>query len=382
MNSPSPLSPEAARALFEGQICGLSTNEYLRNESLVATLDAVTQPRAQFLREELRLSLQAGSPAPGKAKVLRIALSNVALENYAGSELWVADAARYLQAAGVPVIVHTPRPGRVAEDLRRLGITVTASAEEIAAFLPTLIQVNHFAAAAPMLTRLAGLATVFNMVHGLLPRPGMPGYNGVDRYGAVSILSRAKIHMLTGTPWDRIAQLPNFFDERRFTAISNSGGARRAALFSSQTSSECRERLRALLAKLGFSLDHIGYHGGIATAAPERVLPQYDMIFAVGRSAIEALASGAHVVLWDSGIAGPAVTEDNFWSCVAANFSLASNTLPWRFVLDDESAAWVQAQVQQISAASRQRTTQLTRAYLPLSAAGARLLGYYEEINA
>ena len=377
-----PLSPPAARALFEESICDLPTHEYLRNTKLVAGLDAVIRPRAAALEAELRAYLQKGAPSPGPGKALRIVLSNIALDNYAGSELWTADVAKYLHASGVPVIVHTPQPGALAEDLRRLGIMVTASVEEVAAFAPTLLQVNHFADAAPLLARLAGQVPVLNMVHGLLPRPGMPGDGSVDHYGAVSIHARAKIHMVTGMPWEGITQLPNFVDDRRFTAIGAPGGVRRAALFSSRTQVECRETLRAVLAELDITLDHIGYNGGTPTATPERVLPQYDIVFAVGRSAIEALASGTHVILWDYGITGPAVTEENFWSCVATNFDLASNTLPWRFILDAGAQNWVRSQVQQISAASRQRTRELTRAYLPLSAAGPRLLAFYGEMGA
>lgn len=63
------------------------------------------------------------------------------------------------------------------------------------------------------------------------------------------------------------------------------------------------------------------------SSAPGRVLPTYDTVFAVGRSATEALACGAHVVPRDFGMIGPAVTPSNFWHCVAANFDLASKTL-------------------------------------------------------
>jgi hypothetical protein len=147
-------------------------------------------------------------------------------------------------------------------------------------------------------------AVIFNMVHGLLPRPGLPGYSSVDCYGCVSIHSKAKVYALTGVGWDDIVMLPNFFDDRRFTQISNPTGTRKALIFSSRTPAEFRERLRTLLTQLGFALDHVGY-GGTVSPTPEQVLPQYDLVFAVGRSAIESLASGAHVVLWDYGVILP-----------------------------------------------------------------------------
>jgi hypothetical protein len=214
---------------------------------------------------------------------------------------------------------------------------------------------------------------MINMIHGLLPRPGLPGYSDVDHYCCVSIHAKAKTHVLTETAWSDIEMLPNFFDERRFTKISSPTGARKALIFSSRTPEQSRERLRSVLSPLGFEVDHIGYGGGEPTTEPERLLAEYDVIFAVGRSAIEAVASGAHVVLWDFGIIGPAVTEDNFWSCVTSNFDLASNALPWRFIEDSAAADWIREQVGKISEVGRVQTTRLARTYLPLAAAGARL---------
>lgn len=97
--------------------------------------------------------------------------------------------------------------------------------------------------------------------------------------------------MLTGRPWSEILLLPNFFDERRFTAISTPAAPRRAALLSSRTSPGIRDQLSRALARLGVSLDQIG-SGGTVVADPERWLAKYDLVLAVGRSAIEA-----HVVL-------------------------------------------------------------------------------------
>jgi hypothetical protein len=74
------------------------------------------------------------------------------------------------------------------------------------------------------------------------------------------------------------------------------------------------------------------------------------------------------------------VTAQNYWQCVATNFDLASNTLPWTFIEDGEGPGWLRDQVLKINATSRTQTTQLTRAYLPLSAAGARLIEAYHDI--
>jgi FkbM family methyltransferase len=373
------LSPAEYKTLFDNNICDLPTHLYLRNPRLIGRLDHVIAPRAQAEAMAAKARLQLGAQAHPHLSGVRIALCNVALDNYAGSELWVSDIAKYLKTSGIDVIVYSPHCGKVAADLGMAQVRVTSSIDDVACFDPSLLHINHFESAKPLIERLKKSALVFNMIHGLLPRAGLPGSSSVDCYGCVSIHSKAKIHLLTETGWDEILTLPNFFDERRFTQISSPPESRKALIFSSRTPPEFRERLRALLRPLDFTLDHVGY-GGTVSSRPEQVLPQYDLIFAVGRSAIESLASGAHVILWDFGLIGPAVTAQNYWQCVATNFDLASNTLPWTFIEDPEGPGWLRDQVLKISAASRTQTTELTRAYLPLSAAGARLIEAYHDI--
>jgi FkbM family methyltransferase len=376
------LTADEYKNLFDDNICDLPTHLYLRNPCLVRHLDKIIAPRAEAEALAAESCLLLGAPARHPLTPLsgaRVALCNVALDNYAGSELWVSDVAKYLKSAGIDVVVYSPLCGKVAADLIKAQVPVAMSIEEVASFGPSLLHINHFKSAQPLIERFRGSAAIFNMIHGLLPRPGLPGYSSVDCYGSVSIHSKAKIHALTGTDWRDILSLPNFFDERRFTQISSASGTQKALIFSSRTPPEFREQLRSFLIPLGFTLDHIGY-GGVVSPTPEQVLPRYDLVFAVGRSAIESLASGAHVILWDFGVIGPAVTPENYWECVATNFDLASNTLPWKFIEEPEGLAWLREQVRRMSPKSRIQTTQLTRTYLPLSAAGARLMGAYNDI--
>jgi hypothetical protein len=366
------------RSFFKDRICDLPTHAYLLGKDTSQVLTPLISSHFESDTKSNQSTLIAGSKPPPRNEKLRVALSNVALASHAGSELWTFDTAKYLLTCGFELIVYSPALGAVAERLRSDRINVTSSVNDVESFKPTLLHVNHFQSTAPLVERLKGRLPVINMIHGLLPRPGLPGYVDVDRYCCVSIQAKAKIHVLTGVAWSEIATLPNFFDERRFTEISDPTGGGKALLFSSRTPSEQREQLRAVLSTLGIELDHIGY-GGQPTAEPERFLAAYDIIFAVGRSAIEALASGAHVVLWDSGVIGPAVTPDNFWRCVTSNFDLASNVLPWTFIETQEAAPWIRDQVDKINEPGRSHTTRLARTYLPLSAAGSRLLELYHQ---
>jgi hypothetical protein len=374
----SALSTAAYRDLFDKRICDLRTDDFLRDPTLTDVIAPLV--RTHFAPEtatiRARLSSNQPAPPPPRLDAMRIVLTNRGLEYYAGSELWTSDIAKYLVRNGVATIAYAPALGAIAEQMAAAGVQVTASIDEVEAFAPNLLHVNHFEAVTPLIERLRGQVVLVNMIHGLLPRPGLPGLEHVDRYCCVSIHARIKTHLLTETPWEAIETLPNFFDEQRFAPISRTGKSAKALLFTSRTPPEQRERLRKFLAPLGFSLDHVGY-GGQVTTEPERLLPLYDIVFAVGRSAIEALASGCRVILWDFGIIGPAVTAANFWQCVVVNFDLAANALSWRFIDDPTAGDWIRRQIAAFDD-REDATTDLTRRYLSLSAAGARLLSMYD----
>jgi len=57
-------------------------------------------------------------------------------------------------------------------------------------------------------------------------------------------------------------------------------------------------------------VDVIGAGAGNVVADPEEHLPQYDLVFAKGRCALEAMAVGAAVVLCDAAGSGPMITPD------------------------------------------------------------------------
>ena len=363
---------------FESRLCNLTTQAYLLNDDNHKPISDLISRHAADEIERVQNSLSRQATKRVGSKEPRVVLCNYGMDGYAGSELWTSDVAKYLKSQGISAIVYTGVIGLVAKSLAEAGVEVTSSLERVERFEPNLLHINHFEAARPVIDRMNARVPIINMVHGLLPRPGLPGYEGVKQYCCVSIASKAKIHLLAGTEWEKIETVPNFFDEQRFTGIGDASSVRRAVLLSSRTSPEHREQLRATLDALGIELDHIGY-GGRPTANPEQWLSSYDLVFAVGRSAIEGLASGAHVILWDAGIIGPGVTRDNFWRCVTDNFSLPANLLYWTFVDYPDAQAWITKEVTAISADGRRQTTSCTRSYLPLCSLGAKLVEVFDK---
>jgi hypothetical protein len=362
-------------ALFEERICERRTKEFLLTPELVSL---VAPMMMQFVEEEersLRARLTDVSLPEETAAIIaqrpRIALTNCHLANFAGSELWTHDIARYFTRIGLPTMVWSPVIGRIAELIEQSGVRVTSDPAEIASFEPESIQVNHHAIAAPVLAQLPQRTAIVNTVHGLLPRAELPGVQGVDLYCAVALHAKASICLLVNAHWRSIHMTPSFYDKERFRNVRNHDGKKRALLFSSKTTPEEREPLSRILAQAGYTLDHTGY-GGIPNGAPEEILPQYDLVFAVARSAVEALASGCRVILWDAGLVGPMVTADNFWRCAVSNFSLLGCVLPWRTITHVSADSWLLGQLEYNILASA--ACDLTRTYLSLDRVGPLLI--------
>jgi len=78
--------------------------------------------------------------------------------------------------------------------------------------------------------------------------------------------------------------------------------------------------VQAACRQMNLELDVIGYRAGNPCKEPENLLPQYDLVFATGRSALEAMACGCAVILVGGFGSGPLVTPANFGELRPWNF--------------------------------------------------------------
>jgi hypothetical protein len=81
-------------------------------------------------------------------------------------------------------------------------------------------------------------------------------------------------------------------------------------------------------AALGVEVDVAGSRWSSLTESPQTLLPQYDIVFAKGRSAIEAMAVGCAVMPCDCLGVGPMVTTQNLAALRRLNFGWRTLTTP------------------------------------------------------
>ena len=251
---------------------------------------------------------------------MRILITNTALAQRAGSELYVRDVATALIERGHLPIVYSPILGEVAREIRKATVPVVDDLEKLS-LAPDIIHGQHHLETMTALLRFPRVPAVY-LCHGWLPwEETPPRFPRILRYVAVDHTCRDRLIYEHAIPEERVQVLLNFVDLRRFHPRSPlPSQPKRALLFSNAAKEETHlGAVREACMRAGLTLDVMGRNSGTASVRPEATLGDYDIVFAKGRCALEALAVGAAVVLCDAVGAGPMVTLQEFEQLRALN---------------------------------------------------------------
>ena len=254
---------------------------------------------------------------------LRILITNNTLSDRAGSELYVRDLALELLRRGHTPIAYSPRPGQIGEEMRRATIPVVDRLDALGAPPDVIHGQHHLPTMEALLTFVDTPAVYF--CHGWLPwEEAPPRFPRIYRYVAVDDTCGDRVLLESGVPESQLRVILNFVDLDRFSPRPPlPPKPQRALVFSNYASDETHLGvIRATCARLKLPVDVIGAASGTAVAAPERVIGGYDVVFAKGRAALEALAVGAAVILCDAVGAGPMVTTRDLAQLRRANFGI------------------------------------------------------------
>lgn len=256
---------------------------------------------------------------------MRVLLTAASLEARTGAELYVHDVAVGLLARGHQPVAYAPRLGRVAELLHDATVPVASSLADLGA-PPDVIhgQDNHVLLTA--LLHFPGVPAV-RMFHGWQDyRPWL--FPRIGRYVAVDDTVRDRALGEWGVPAAALTTIRNFVDLRRFAPRDPLPGSPRRALVFSNNAAAHLPAVEAACTARGLTVDVAGSSVGTAADRPEEILPRYDVVFAKGRCAMEAMAVGAAVVLCDASGLGPLVTAAAFDDLHRMNFGLRTLSRP------------------------------------------------------
>jgi hypothetical protein len=304
---------------------------------------------------------------------LRILITNNTLSGRAGSELYVRDIATGLLKRGHTPIAFSTILGGVAREIRALTIPVIDNLDALAT-PPDIIHGQHHLETMMAMLRFPDTPAVY-FCHGWLPwEETAPHFPRILRYIAVDHTCRDRLVFEDGIPEDRIRVVLNFADLERFRPRGPlPSQPARALLFSNDANEQTLRVVREACQHRGIALDVMGVGSGKACAEPESVLGGYDLVFAKARSAIEAMAVGAAVVLCGTSAVGKMVTTHELDRLRLLNFGIRSLEEPL-------SVAAVEREICRYDARDATRVAERIRSMAGRDAVVEDMLALYQEV--
>lgn len=314
-----------------------------------------------------------GSTFMPSSDSMRVLFTCHDLRHYSGVPLYTRDVAVWLRSAGHEPIVYSPTHGAVAELLRAEGIQAIDDLDELDA-PPDVIHGQHQVPAMTAMLRFPLVPALF-VCHGITPwQEEPPLFPSLLEYVAVDALRRERV-TARGVPPERVTVIHNFVDVERYPLRSPLPPAPRRALVFSNQAAESDPWVQAIArscAARGIALTIAGFRSGNVVARAEEVLPSFDLVFARGRSALEAMCVGAAVVLCDVEGVGPLVTSANFDALRDLNFGIGA--------LDAGGASTLDASIAAFDPIDAARVRDRVRSDTTRDAAARSLLTLYEKL--
>jgi glycosyltransferase involved in cell wall biosynthesis len=302
---------------------------------------------------------------------LSILFTNNTLAQRCGSELWVRDICRALVARGHRPIAFSLVIGPIAEELRAATVPVVSTLDDIG-FVPDLIHGHHHVETLMAALHFPGVPIV-HFCHGWSPWEERPLIHpSIARYVAVDETCADRLTAENGIGRDRVDLLLNFVDMKRFAPRDPLPARPRRALVFNNTAGEdgYAAIIREACREQGIELEIAGMRSGRIHDHPELLLPQFDLVFAKARAALEAMAVGCSVILADHSGCGPIVAEQGFDEMRARNFGV-------RCLQQPHSVDWYRTQIAAYDAAAAGRISRRVRDDADLERAADRLLEIY-----
>jgi hypothetical protein len=259
---------------------------------------------------------------------LTVLITSLGMDWPGGTVTYTRDLALELQRQGHRPIVYTWLKGDASRELGNAGVEVVDSLWRIHA-RPNVIHGHPRPLVRGALLRFPDVPAVAFCHNPTDPWDAPAPDPGIRRYIGVSELCVKRLLSL-GAPAGATELRTNFVDLHRFTPRPPLPlRPSRALVFSNYATVETHlPAIEEACRRLGVPLDVVGSGVGRATDRPEQLLPGYDLVFAVGRAALEAMAVGAAVVLCDVRGLGPMVTADDFDRLRSLNFGLGALVEP------------------------------------------------------
>jgi len=254
---------------------------------------------------------------------LKVLIANATLATLTGTETYVRDLALGLLRKGHTPIVYAPELGSIAEELRRRTVPVVDDLNQVGT-VPDVIHGNHNTELITALLHFERVPSVFYCHSWTDWISAPPSHPRILAYVAVDETCRDRLVLENAIPADRVHVRLHAADLERFTPREPlPERPARALVFSNNANHWTHlNAVREACERAGIKLDVIGAGANASAVNPESLLPNYDLVFAKARCALEALAVGTAVILCDAAGCGPMVTTAELDRLRRLNFGI------------------------------------------------------------
>ncbi len=249
--------------------------------------------------------------------------TNIGLCRRTGTEVFLADLTKAVKEEGHQPLVYTPSAGEVAAEIAAAGIPVVTDLARLPA-QPDVIHGHHHLETVAALERFSQTPALF-VCHDMNAwHDQVPHHPNIRRFVAVGLNARRRLLRDWPQTRGRIEVIGNGVDLSRFRPRTRLPATpRRALVFSNDAGENSHwEPIAKACAQLGLAVDRVGAAAGRQVEVPERILGNYDLVFAKGRCALEAAAVGVAVILCDVQGLGRMITARTVARLYAWNFGM------------------------------------------------------------
>jgi hypothetical protein len=304
---------------------------------------------------------------------MKVLITQHELITWRGSEMFTVEVANELRKRGHEVAVFCPRIGIPSSLMLAGGTWVKSRLCEIP-WTPDVIHGQHPLQAIAALSYFLDVPAIY-YCHTVTP--WQPVHTRIRKYLVRSESIMPGLETVDSISRDRIAVLPAFVNTKRFSTVRRPVRPfRRALLFGgSRFSPGELRRLEQACRERGMTLEKIGQAYGNPIDRPEELLPNFDLVFAVGRCAAEALACGCAVIPIVPGLAGNLITPENFDDLAFSNFSPRYFSSGSRISME-----WLTTEIERYSPETQAAITARVRSTRTLTGAVDQLEAIYNDV--
>jgi hypothetical protein len=311
-------------------------------------------------------------------KELKVLITNHSLRERTGAEMYTYDLARGLLALGHRPVLYSPRPGALAARIRFETVPVLDDLERMES-PPDIIHGQHADETVTALLRFPSTPAVYVCHDWYNSIDVPPRFPRVLRYVAVDSQCRDKLVVEHGVPEESVRVMLQFVDLEKFRPRPPlPPRPRRALVLCNYTRDNAHlEALRAACARAGVSLDVYGLGVGRSHGHPEELMRGYDVVFAKARTALEALAVGASVVVYWWRRLGPVVTLEGLDRLRRENFGMRAMGTP---LTPEEFGRQAEEALARYDAGEAARVSERVRAEAGRDRLVGEYVGLYESV--